>query len=656
MVSNNHARFRLSPASLPLKISLPFVLMFLGLWISGTVILGRHFSKQLDQTQQQRAAGLVALLKREISKEQQDLRRAARLISVKGAVIQGTFSQECNVLLKVILPLNSVLGTDWVTIVDQNDKTLLDIRKVVLDGVEIQTNRLINLLLAGTEIATVVDTADSAPPVLVGTSRIKNEQGIIGGVLLGTVLGDDLLTQINESIGEEMMVLADDQVVASTLPNLSDDRTELSLSHTDQYIQIQKQNYFTQTIHLRGIQEQHLDLVLLISQAPLEQAKQTLWLLVMLMASLGSLIIASLGYWIAQNIARPIQSITQVAQQVVNENDFELQVSVMGEDEIGVLAQSLNQLIQWVRQYTSDLKISSQALEVKVEELTDALQQLKEAQAQLIQTEKMAGLGQMVAGVAHEINNPISFIQGNLSPLNRYFQDLLELLETYQREYPEPSEAILSQQEEIDLQFILEDLTKVLNSMRIGTERVRDIVISLRNYSRLDEAIVKQVDIHEGLNSTLLILNHRLKSGFAVLKNYGSLPPITCSPAQLNQVFTNIISNALDAMEDMEDRNSHLKQLTITTRTLSAGQVQISIQDNGPGIPPEIKTKIFDPFFTTKAVGKGTGLGLGICFKIIEQHQGEITVHSEPGQGTEFLITLPLTHETQQVYGDVIPI
>jgi signal transduction histidine kinase len=630
--------------------------MFLGLWISGTVILGRHFSKQLDQTQQQRAAGLVALLKREISKEQQDLRRAARLISVKGAVIQGTFSQECNVLLKVILPLNSVLGTDWVTIVDQNDKTLLDIRKVVLDGVEIQTNRLINLLLAGTEIATVVDTADSAPPVLVGTSRIKNEQGIIGGVLLGTVLGDDLLTQINESIGEEMMVLADDQVVASTLPNLSDDRTELSLSHTDQYIQIQKQNYFTQTIHLRGIQEQHLDLVLLISQAPLEQAKQTLWLLVMLMASLGSLIIASLGYWIAQNIARPIQSITQVAQQVVNENDFELQVSVMGEDEIGVLAQSLNQLIQWVRQYTSDLKISSQALEVKVEELTDALQQLKEAQAQLIQTEKMAGLGQMVAGVAHEINNPISFIQGNLSPLNRYFQDLLELLETYQREYPEPSEAILSQQEEIDLQFILEDLTKVLNSMRIGTERVRDIVISLRNYSRLDEAIVKQVDIHEGLNSTLLILNHRLKSGFAVLKNYGSLPPITCSPAQLNQVFTNIISNALDAMEDMEDRNSHLKQLTITTRTLSAGQVQISIQDNGPGIPPEIKTKIFDPFFTTKAVGKGTGLGLGICFKIIEQHQGEITVHSEPGQGTEFLITLPLTHETQQVYGDVIPI
>jgi signal transduction histidine kinase len=217
---------------------------------------------------------------------------------------------------------------------------------------------------------------------------------------------------------------------------------------------------------------------------------------------------------------------------------------------------------------------------------------------------------------------------------------LLGLLNTYQTEYPQPTEAVLEKQDEIDLEFLLEDSAKLLESMRFGTQRVGDIVVSLRNYSRLDEAAIKDVDIHEGLDSTLLILNHRIKDGVDVIKDYGDLPPIRCSPSQLNQVFTNIIANALDAMSDA---NTNPMQLMITTHASSADQVQIRIRDTGPGMTLELQAKIFDPFFTTKAVGKGTGLGMGICFKIIEQHQGQINVVSDVGKGTEVIITLPVS-------------
>ncbi|MEL7354816.1 MAG: ATP-binding protein [Cyanobacteria bacterium J06560_5] len=192
----------------------------------------------------------------------------------------------------------------------------------------------------------------------------------------------------------------------------------------------------------------------------------------------------------------------------------------------------------------------------------------------------------------------------------------------------------------IEVDFLLEDSAKILDSMKMGTQRVRDIIVSLRNFSRLDEATIKDVDLCEGIDSTLLILNHRIKQGVKVITDYGSLPLVTCSPAQLNQVFTNIIANALDAMFEADVTP---KELTITTRLLNDEQVQISIRDSGPGMPEAVKARIFDPFFTTKAIGKGTGIGLGICFKIIQQHQGTIVVNSEVGKGTEFLITLPKT-------------
>ncbi|MDB9314904.1 ATP-binding protein [Spirulina sp. CS-785/01] len=286
-------------------------------------------------------------------------------------------------------------------------------------------------------------------------------------------------------------------------------------------------------------------------------------------------------------------------------------------------------------------------------ELNEALSSLKRMQTQLIQSEKMSSLGQMVAGVAHEINNPVNFIYGNLVHADRYTQDMLKLMELYQQHHPQTKPEIVELAEEMDLEFVMEDLPKLLNSMQVGADRIRGIVQSLRNFSRTDEAEQKAVSLEQGLESTLLILSNRLKEhadepGIAVVKDYGDLPLVECYPSQLNQVFMNLLANALDALEERDRQRSrqeilaHPGQITIRTAVVNEA-VEIAIADNGPGIPPQVQEKIFDPFFTTKPVGKGTGMGLAISYQIVtEKHHGELICTSQPGQGTEFIVTIPL--------------
>ncbi len=279
------------------------------------------------------------------------------------------------------------------------------------------------------------------------------------------------------------------------------------------------------------------------------------------------------------------------------------------------------------------------------EKLREALSQLQQTQTQLIQKEKMSSLGQMVGGVAHEINNPINFIYGNISYVKSYVQDLLELINLYHRYYPQPVAEVADKITNIELDFLYQDLPKTLNSMQSGTERIRQIILSLRNFSRLDESEVKEADIHKGIDSTLLILNHRLVGGIKLIKKYGELPLIECCPAQLNQVFFNIISNAIDALEEaikVLDEDLFQPTIEIGTSTINYRLVEIGIWNNGPAIAPEILHKLFDPFFTTKPVGQGTGLGLSVCYRIIEQHHGKINVYSESENGTKFTILLPI--------------
>ncbi len=289
----------------------------------------------------------------------------------------------------------------------------------------------------------------------------------------------------------------------------------------------------------------------------------------------------------------------------------------------------------------------------QAQELETALSELKQTQSQLIQTEKMSSLGQLVAGVAHEINNPVNFIYGNLTYTSDYTRDLLTLIRLYQASYPEANPEIEEFIEEIELAFLAEDLPNMIDSMKLGAERIRQIVLTLRNFSRLDESEMKAVNIHEGIESTLLILRNRLKPKaqcptIEIIEQYSDLPKVECFASQLNQVFMNIISNAIDALHEqainsLEGVEPPTPRITIRTAALDSHWVRIAIADNGPGVPESIRNRLFDPFFTTKPVGEGTGLGLSICYQIVvEKHGGRLYCVSEPGQEAQFIIEIPV--------------
>lgn len=299
-----------------------------------------------------------------------------------------------------------------------------------------------------------------------------------------------------------------------------------------------------------------------------------------------------------------------------------------------------------LRDLTKNLE---QRVAKRTSELTQAIAELQQAQLQIVQSEKMSALGQLVAGVAHEINNPLGCINGNLNHVEEYFKDLSYLIELYQQNYPNPVAEIVEQSDEMELEFLQEDLPKLINSMQDATRRIQKISTSLRTFSRADTENKVAFDIREGIDSTLMILKHRLKASdkhpeIEIIKQYGDIPAVECFPGQLNQVFMNLISNAIDALEEAIENNKITTNPAISICIqINKNQVLISIKDNGMGMPEEVKARIFDHLYTTKAVGKGTGLGLSIARQIIvEKHQGGLTCFSEIGKGTEFAIAIPI--------------
>ena len=630
------------------KILIPTLSIFLGMWTVGTVSVGYIETRKEADNLSMETQNAAFQISKEIETVEDLLTFKAKSITDIESVKEAVSIQDKQALLKMLLPLKSSLKLDLVKIIDQEGAVLADLRSSVVGTAQLQDSEVLKLAQRGLLVTSIVVSENLATPLLIKTLSVTSKQDDVGSIMVGYALTPEALAQMVGVGRQQIVIFQESEVLTATLP-IHAPVSWTEKSSLTQPFRLDGRPYLHQSIELPQIADDRFQAIVLTPLEAFNASQRQMWSLVGGFGLFGGLLVTVAGLLVTRLITRRVTKLTIATQQLAD-GDLTVRIPVDGNDEVATLAMGFNHMIEQLKH--RDLKIKTQVEEL--EWLVRELQQMPER----VHTEKMAGLGQMVAGIAHEINNPVSFIYGNVFPAQEYANDLVSLVHLYQKHFPDPPNEIQQAENIIDVDFVSQDFSKLLDSMESGAERIQEIVLSLRNFSRKDESVMKAVNIHDGLDSTLVILEHRLKArsgrpAIEVIKDYGELPTVLCFAGEINQVFMNLLSNAIDALEENMDQagvqnlqgvTDGCLQIRLRTDVIDKNWVTISIADNGPGIPDEIRNKLFDPFFTTKAVGDGTGLGLSISYQIVvEKHGGKILCDSHPGQGSEFVVQIPIT-------------